>query len=514
MSATDKRLQEDTPEKMTYYEQLVQGVRNAFLQGKTREIKFRKEQLKALKQLYEQEEAAICAALATDLNKPKQESILLEINVLKSDIDYILNNIDDWVKPEKVPANLVTIFDKSVIFHDPYGVVLVLGAWNYPMMLPLMPVTGAIAAGNCVIIKPSEMSPATAKVIADLVPKYLDPECFKVVCGGISETTELLKQKFDYIFYTGSPHVGRIVRDAANKYLTPTTLELGGKSPLYIDDSVDMDMAARRILWGKFINLGQTCIAPDYVLCTRSVQDKLIDIAKEVLKEWYGSQPNKSPDLCRIVSDKHANRIAEYLNCGTPAIGGQVNLEDRFIEPTVLVDVPADSKVMTEEIFGPVLPIVNIQSAFEAIKFINEREKPLTFYVFTTNTSVQNLLLQNTTSGSMCVNDTMVHMSVHGLPFGGVGQSGMGAYHGKASYDTFTHRKSCLVRNYNKIADYIGSYRYPPYSESKTTFLSNMLREYWMPSLKFLPYVITFGLGIASVFAAKEIAKAVGQDDD
>ncbi|KAG7154452.1 Aldehyde dehydrogenase, dimeric NADP-preferring-like [Homarus americanus] len=532
-------------EKMTHNEQVVQRAREAYMSGKTKDVEFRKKQLKALMRMYEENEAAFCSALAKDLHKPKQESVLLELNLLKDDIRHILARIDEWTKPESTPTNIVTLFDKPVIYHDPYGVVLIMGAWNYPVQLALLPVAGAIAAGNCVILKPSEVSSTTAETIAELIPKYLDNECFHVVCGGIPETTELLKSRFDYIFYTGSPQVGKIVREAANKHLTPTTLELGGKSPLYIDDSVDMDIAVRRIMWGKCINVGQTCIAPDYVLCSQQVQTKFVDKARDVLKEWYGEDPRSSPDLCRIVSDKHVERLAEYLKDGKVVIGGDVNREERWISPTILVDVDPKSKVMTEEIFGPILPIVNVDSPYDAIKFINEREKPLTLYIFTKQEIISDLLLKNTTSGGSCVNDTMLHLAerplafyvfsnksdlvnvlmeqvpyggctvndvmfhaaVHDLPFGGIGNSGMGAYHGKASYDTFTHRKSCLIRNYNKIAETIGKSRYPPYSEKKTKFLSQMLREQPFPSLKFVPYLIAFGLGVASVFAYKGIAK-------
>nr|XP_045622453.1 aldehyde dehydrogenase, dimeric NADP-preferring-like isoform X3 [Procambarus clarkii]XP_045622455.1 aldehyde dehydrogenase, dimeric NADP-preferring-like isoform X3 [Procambarus clarkii]XP_045622456.1 aldehyde dehydrogenase, dimeric NADP-preferring-like isoform X3 [Procambarus clarkii] len=494
-------------DKMTSNQQILQKAREAFMSGKTRDVEFRKKQLKALKRMYEENEAAFCTALAKDLNKPKQESILLELNLLKDDIRHILARIDGWVKPETLSPNLVTLFDKPVIYHDPYGVVLIMGAWNYPVQLPLLPVSGAIAAGNCVIMKPSEVSPATAELIAELIPKYLDNDCFHVVCGGIAETSELLKERFDYIFYTGSPQVGKIVRDAANKYLTPTTLELGGKSPLYIDDSVDMDVAVRRILWGKCINVGQTCIAPDYVLCSKQVQKKFVDKARDVLKEWYGEDPKSSPDLCRIVSEKHVARIAEYLKDGEAVIGGDVNKEERWISPTILVNVSPKSKVMTEEIFGPILPIINVESPYDAIQFINERERPLALYLFTNKYDLVEVFMAQVPAGGCTVNDVIFHAAVHDLPFGGVGNSGMGAYHGKASYDTFTHRKSCLIRNYNKIADAIGKKRYPPYSEKNMKFLSNMLKEHSLPSLKYMPYLIAFGLGVASVFAVQQIAK-------
>ncbi|MCL4134849.1 UNVERIFIED_CONTAM: hypothetical protein GTU68_022009 [Idotea baltica] len=419
----------------------------------------------------------------------------------------MLARIDQWTRPEKVPATLVTLFDQSVIYPSPYGVVLVLGAWNYPLQLPLLPVSGAIAAGNCVIIKPSEMAPATAALLAQLIPKYLDPECYRVVLGGIPETTELLKEKFDHIFYTGSTHVGKIVREAANKHLTPTTLELGGKSPVYIDETVNMDIAVKRIIWGKCINMGQTCVAPDYILCTKAVQEKFIEKAKEAIKEWYGEDPKQSPDLCRIINDRNFSRIVEYLKDGKPVVGGGFDAAERWIEPTILVDVSADSKVMTEEIFGPILPIMTVNSPTDAINFVNAREKPLAFYVFSENDALVDILLNEVSFGGSTVNDVIFHLAVPGLPFGGVGNSGMGAYHGKASFDTFSHRKSCLIRNYNRIADFIGSYRYAPYSDGKVTFLSFMLKERNLPPVRYLKYAFAFALGAVSLYAAQEIAK-------
>ncbi|KAK8376602.1 hypothetical protein O3P69_009904 [Scylla paramamosain] len=485
----------------------IQRAREAFQCGTTLSIDFRKRQLKALKRMYEENEAAFCSALAQDLKKPKQEAILLELNLLKDDITYILSRMDDWIKPEKIAPTIMTMFDQPLVYHDPYGVVLVLGAWNYPVQLALLPVSGAIAAGNCVIIKPSEVSPATAETIAKLLPKYLDKECYHVICGGIPETTELLKERFDYIFYTGSTAVGKIVRDAANKNLTPVTLELGGKSPVYIDDSVDMEVAVRRILWGKCINLGQTCIAPDYILCSKQLQDKFVEVARRVLEEWYGTNPKASPDLCRVINEKHVDRLSEYLKEGTVAVGGEVDREQLYIAPTILTDVSPKSKVMTDEIFGPILPIISVESAYEAISFINARDAPLTCYVFSTSSKQQQTFAQQVLSGSMCFNDCVVHFSIHDLPFGGIGNSGMGAYHGKASFDSFTHNKACLIRNYNKVAEMIGKMRYPPYSDTNTKRLSMLLKEFNLPSLKALSYVLVFGLGIASVFIGQELAK-------
>lgn len=492
----------------TNISQAVSDLRRSFNAGKTRDVEFRRSQLKSLMKMYDENMDAFASALKMDLGKPRQESVLLEINVLKDDITYVLNHLNEWTKTETVPANLVTMFDKCLIYNDPYGVVLILGAWNYPVQLSMLPAAGAISAGNCVIIKPSEVSPATSSLLARLVPRYLDKECYKVIEGDIALTTEILKEKFDYIFFTGSTHVGKIVRDAANVNLTPTTLELGGKSPVYLDNSVNFDVAVRRILWGKLINAGQTCIAPDYLLCSKEVEKKFVAKAKEVLKDFYGDDPKSSPDLCRIVNDRHVERLAGYIKEGTVEIGGQVDRSTKYVAPTILTGVPLDSKVMTEEIFGPILPIVNVDSAYDAISFINERERPLVMYVFSCNAKQVDTLLRYCISGGTCINDVVIQLGVPGLPFGGVGSSGMGRYHGKYSFDTFTHRKSCLRRNYNSLVDVIGKQRYPPYSDGKVKFLSMALKERWLPSCYYLPHLLCFGMGAAVVALANYFKEA------
>lgn len=453
------------------YKEIVSNARKAFREGRTRPVEFRRQQLNQLRKMYVENEQMFLDALKTDLRKPHLEAVIFETDFMLKDLDFILSRLDDWVKKQEVPS--VVPEDKSFIYHDPYGVVLVMGAWNYPAQLTLIPAAGAIAAGNTVVMKPSDVSPATAKVIETLVPKYLDNDCFPVVCGGIPETTELLKERFDYIFYTGSTGVGKIVRDAANKYLTPTTLELGGKSPCYIDDSADMDIAVRRILWGKMFNLGQTCIAPDYILCNKGVQDTFVKKAKEVLKEWYGDHPEQSPDLCRIVAERHVDRLVGYLDSGKVAVGGKYNKNDKWIEPTILTEVSPDSKIMQDEIFGPILPVLNVNGATDVINFVNDREKPLSMYLFTTKENDLEDILQNVSCGGVTVNDTLHHAANHNLPFGGVGQSGMGAYHGDYTFETFTHRKSVLVRGYGKAPEQILQNRYPPYNQDKLKVLTS-----------------------------------------
>ncbi|CAD7077118.1 unnamed protein product [Hermetia illucens] len=512
---------------MTNFEEVVQRSRAAFNSGKTRNVNFRRHQLEQLLKLYEEQEPLMMAALEADLRKHTQESKILETEFLKNDIRNILYNLDSWVKPDKPEKTFVNMLDDVLIYKDPYGVALVLGAWNYPLQLTLLPVASAIAAGNCVIIKPSEVAPNSAKFISEFLPKYLDNECYPVVCGGVAETTELLKQQFDYIFFTGSTHIGKIIHAAANKHLTPVTLELGGKSPCYIDNTADIPKTAKRVMWGKLINNGQTCIAPDYILCSKEVQNKFVEEAKKTIAEWYGQNPQESPDLCRIINNNHFQRLVGLLKSGTIATGGRYDASERYIEPTILIDVKPDDPVMKEEIFGPILPIINVESAFDAIKFINAREKPLVLYICSTDQHTQDcfihgtmsgsvcvndtimqyadtrkLLVENTSSGGVCVNETLFHAGVESLPFGGVGMSGMGSYHGKYGFDTFSHKKSCLAKNFNSLGEFLSSGRYPPYSDRKTSVLACLLkRRRGLPNL-YISHVLTFALGVGAAVLA------------
>ncbi|XP_037827806.1 aldehyde dehydrogenase, dimeric NADP-preferring isoform X3 [Lucilia sericata] len=489
-------------ENMTNYDDILQRCRTAFASGKTRDVSFRKKQLENLLRMYEEHENDMINALDADLRRPKQESLVVETEFMKNDIKHILYNINDWVKPEYPEKPLVNLMDDVQIYNDPYGVVLVIGAWNYPLQLLLVPVASAIAAGNCVVIKPSEIAANCAKFVEETLPKYLDNECYPVVCGGPEETTELLKQRFDYIFYTGSTRVGQIIHAAANKYLTPCTLELGGKSPCYIDKSVELTTAVKRILWGKLINCGQTCIAPDYVLCSKEIQEQFIKEAKIILKEWYGDNIKDSPDLSRIINKTNFDRLVGLMKHGKIAIGGNHNAAERFIEPTVIVDVKPEDPVMQSEIFGPILPIINVESAYEAIKFINSRESPLAMYIFTMEPEVQNLFIHGTQSGGILLNDTIMHYAVDVLPFGGVGSSGMGCYHGKYGFDTFTHKKSCLGKDLKPLGEKLASGRYPPYSERKANILNFLLRKRRPLPNMYLTHIFAFGLGIGLTFLA------------
>ncbi|KAI4459194.1 aldehyde dehydrogenase [Holotrichia oblita] len=411
--------------------------------------------------MLDENEKEMLAAVKKDLNKSNMESVLTEIAIVKNETISLINNLEEWAAPEKAAKPLVNLTDDALIYKDPYGVVLVMGAWNYPIQLPLLPFAAAIAAGNAVVIKPSEVSEATADFLGKTIPKYLDNQCYPVICGGIPETTELLKERFDYIFYTGNSYVARIVHTAANKHLTPLTLELGGKSPVYIDKSTDMDVTANRILWGKCINAGQTCVAPDYILCTKEVEEEFVEAAKKVLKKFYGENPQQSKDYCRIVNDKHFKRISALLNSGKVAVGGKTDVQEKYIEPTILIDVNGDDAVMQEEIFGPILPIVSVRDVNEAITFINSHEKPLALYIFSKDKEVTHEIIDRTSSGGICVNDTIMHLSLPSLPFGGVGESGMGCYHGKFSFDTFVHKRSVLIRSLAKFGEKLQSMRRP-----------------------------------------------------
>lgn len=499
---------------MGHYAEVVARARASFNKGITLPTEYRVNQLKAVYQLLDENEDSLVRALVADLHKPLTEGLLAEVETLKIAIKGILQDIHGWVRPEVTERNLFFLFDKSYIFPQPYGVVLIIGPWNYPLYLVVSPLLGAIAAGNCVIIKPSEKAPSLSKVLAQLIPKYLDKECFHVVAGGVTEATELLKERFDYIFYTGSCAAGKIVREAANKYLTPVTLELGGKCPVYVDDDVNIELAVKRILWGKMLNLGQTCAAPDYVLCSKTVEKKFVQIAKEIIFEFFGEDPRKSPDLARLVNDQHFERLLNFLTCGQIALGGSHDAKEKYIAPTILTDVKSTDIVMQEEIFGPILPIVNVNSEEEAIEFINKREKPLAVYVFTSNKAVINKFLISTYSGGMCVNDTVIHLSIDSLPFGGVGMSGMGCYHGKYTFDTFSHKRSVLVRSFNIISKYLGKSRYPPYTSAKTKLLKYCLNVCPNLNLSLFPYFLMFFIGAVSALFLKEVIMIVRTDSE
>uniref|UniRef100_A0A803W894 Aldehyde dehydrogenase domain-containing protein n=1 Tax=Ficedula albicollis TaxID=59894 RepID=A0A803W894_FICAL len=444
------------------YAGLVSHLRASWLSGKTRPMEYRVAQLEALGRFLDDKKQEILEATELDMGKPSFEAFFSEILLCKNELNVTLNNLSQWMKDEHVDKNLVMQLDSAFIRKDPYGVVLIIAPWNYPIQLFLVPLIGAIAAGNCVVIKPSEISKSTERLIAETLSCYLDNDCYAVVTGGVPETTRLLENKFDYIFFTGSPPVGRIIMTAAAKHLTPVTLELGGKNPCYVSDTCDVTNVARRVAWGRFFNAGQTCIAPDYLLCTVEMQEKLMPALREAITEFFGPNPRESPDFGRIVSDKQFQRLRALLGSGRVALGGQTDEAERYIAPTVLVDVQPSDPIMQEEIFGPILPIVVIANTDEAIDFINSQERPLVLYAFSSNDKVVKQVLERTSSGGFCGNDTLMHMTLPSLPFGGIGNSGLGLYHGKFSFDTFSHHRGCLKRGMGR--EPLNAPRYPPYS--------------------------------------------------
>jgi aldehyde dehydrogenase (NAD+) len=387
------------------------------------------------------------------------------------EIDYTLKRLRGWMRPERVGTRLVTKPSRGRIVREPLGVVFVIAPWNYPVHLALAPVVGAIAAGNCVVIKPSEVTAHTSAALAKLIPEYLDTECVTVIEGGVPETQALLGEAWDHVFYTGNGTVGRVVMEAAAKHLTPVTLELGGKSPTIVDETADLEVAGRRVAWGKFLNAGQTCIAPDYVLAMKSVADRFVEHVRRAIFDFYGPDPQVSPDYARVVDDRHFQRLANLLSSGTITIGGEHDEATRYFAPTVLRDVAPDSPVMQDEIFGPILPVLTVDSIDEAIAFVNERDKPLALYVFTKSNSTADRVLDQTSSGGACVNATMYHVAVPTLPFGGVGKSGMGAYHGRSTFETFSHAKSVLRKGVRPDP----ALAYPPYTNTKDRLIRKFL---------------------------------------
>jgi aldehyde dehydrogenase (NAD+) len=438
---------------------VVAPLRQAYERGKTRPLAYRRQQLEAMRRMMNENEERWFEALAKDLGKPTLEAYASEIGFVLEDIAYTLKNLKDWASPTKVKTPLVQAIGRSEVLREPLGVVLVIGPWNYPVQLVLAPLIGAIAAGNCAVLKPSEMTPACSDLLAELVPRYLDPELVQVVMGGIPETTALLEERWDYVFFTGSTMVGKIVYQAAAKHLTPVTLELGGKSPCIVDAQLDLEVAARRIVWGKFFNTGQTCVAPDYILCHDKMEAPLLEALRAAVLEFYGEDPKQSPDFGRIVNERHHGRLVKLLEGTEPYLGGEHDVSERYLAPTILRGVKPEDPIMQEEIFGPILPILTVGSIDEAIEFVNAREKPLALYVFTSDASNADRVLQRTSSGGACVNETLTHLAVPELPFGGVGASGIGAYHGSHSFETFSHRKSVLRRKTWPDV----KLRYPPY---------------------------------------------------
>ncbi|MBD2095983.1 aldehyde dehydrogenase [Trichocoleus sp. FACHB-591] len=444
--------------------------RTFFRSGQTQSIDFRLEQLKRLKQAILEAQTSIVDALRADLHKPVFEAYLTEIGIL-DELNYAIKNLRAWTKPRKVATPVTVLPATAQICPQPLGVVLIIAPWNYPFQLCIAPLIGAIAAGNCAILKPSELTPHTSQVIANLIRQHFDPAFITVIEGGVETSQQLLAERFDHIFFTGGTAIGKRVMAAAAEHLTPVTLELGGKSPCLVDADVPIDVAARRITWGKFTNAGQTCIAPDYLLVHRSIKPQLLQAIAQNIQAFYGDNPASSPDYGRIVNQKHFERLAPLLESGQVVVGGDSNPTEHYIAPTVLDGISWQDPVMQEEIFGPILPVLEYEDLNEAIAQINQRPKPLALYFFSQNQQRQAQVLQATSSGGVCINDTILQVGVPNLPFGGVGPSGMGRYHGKASFDTFSHERSILKKPF--FLDL--KLRYAPYKD-KLRWIKQIIR--------------------------------------
>ncbi len=428
----------------SFIKELLIKQREYFNSGETRSLEFRAEQLRKAQSLLIDHEDEIFEALNMDLGKSAMESYISEVGFVQAELRYMLKNIRGLNQPTRVRTPLIYLGARSYIYNDPLGVVLIIGPWNYPLHLIMAPLAGAIAAGNCVILKPSELAPHTSRVIKKLLGNEFAREYIAVVEGGIETSQALLEEKFDHIFFTGGTEVGRIVMKAAAEKLTPVTLELGGKSPCVVDKNINIDYTARRICWGKFLNAGQTCVAPDYLLVHRDIKPELLEKMKEVITEFYGEDPRQCPDYARIINERHFDRILALLGEGDIITGGEAQREDRYISPTIIDWVSPDAPIMQEEIFGPILPVMEYEHLEEAIQFINLRPKPLALYFYSRDQKQQEKMMEETTSGGVCINDSIIHISNLELPFGGVGDSGIGSYHGKASFTTFSHQKSVM----------------------------------------------------------------------
>jgi aldehyde dehydrogenase (NAD+) len=443
-----------------------------FEKGETKNIDFRLKQLDKIKKIIQDNEKLIIDALNKDLHKSEFEAYATEIGYLYDSIKYFTKNLRKWAKVKKVKTPLVHVGSRSYIYPEPYGTVLIIGPFNYPFQLVIEPLIGAISAGNCAVIKPSEFTPNISKVIVKIIKENFDEKYIRVIEGGKEVTSALINSPFNYIFFTGSVGVGKIVMEAAAKNLIPVTLELGGKSPCIVDKDAKIEIAAQRIVWGKFMNVGQTCVAPDYILVHKDIKNKLIDKITETIKNFYGSNPKESNDYGRIVNERQIKRLVELIDKDKVIVGGEYDIENLYIEPTILNNVTWEDKIMEEEIFGPILPILEYEDLDKSIKKINSMPKPLALYLFTENKEIENKVIENVSYGGGCVNDTMTHLATPMLPFGGIGTSGLGSYHGAKSFETFSHMKSILKKSTKINLSFI----FPPYNKEKVKLVRKFMK--------------------------------------
>ncbi|KAJ3268567.1 Aldehyde dehydrogenase [Terramyces sp. JEL0728] len=505
---------------------IVSAVRKSYNTGKTKSVAWRRKQLSALYDFVENEKKGICEALYADLRKPTVETEFLEIATVKADIATAMKHLDEWMEPVTAEKPLAFMADFAETRRVPLGVVLIIGTWNYPVNLTLAPLVGAIAGGNAAIIKFNEVSAYTSSFLARHLPRYLDTDAFQYILGDIPETTTLLEQQFDLIFYTGNSFVARIIQKAANKFLTPTVLELGGKSPIIVDSDVDLKITARRIMWGKVLNNGQTCVAPDYVLVHKKVAKGLVEELKVATKELAGENPETSHTYGRISTDRHYSRLEKMLKDqlaveGTKVeLGGETNPKDKFMAPTLLTGVGIDGEtnpVMSDEIFGPILPIIEVDSIDQAIEYVNRRASPLAYYPFSRNNKTIEKVLENINGGNALANDVLVTLAVEDLPFGGVGESGSGNYHGRHGFETFTRKRATMIRT--QAHDHWNTIRYQNVSYKKDTIgykalmwamepakpsaFAITMRNVFRKSRFFLQTVVFIGLIVGAFYVGK-----------
>ncbi len=438
---------------------LAERQRAYFQTAESKEVAFRKRQLASLRDMVVAHEASILQALKEDLGRPSAEAYTSEIGIVLHEIDFALRRLSSWARPRRVRTPLILFPGSSWVYPEPYGSVLIIAPWNYPFQLAISPLVGALAAGNCAVVKPSEQAPATSRLIAEMIAGAFDADYLAVVEGGAEETQALLAQRFDHILFTGGAKVGKIVMAAAARHLTPVTLELGGKNPCIVDADADLDKAARRIAWGKFFNVGQTCIAPDFVLAHATIKADLLTRLTATIQAFYGANPKLSKDYGRIVNDRQFERLAAMLGGDGIVTGGETDPSERYIAPTLIEGITWDHPLMEEEIFGPILPVLSFEDLDAAIGELQVRPKPLALYLFCEDRARQEEVLRRLPSGGSSVNDTFAQILNLRLPFGGVGESGMGAYHGKAGFDTFSHQRSVVKRA--NWAD--PGFKYPPH---------------------------------------------------
>lgn len=425
---------------------LVSAQKHFFASQQTKDISFRKYALRKLQSELFKREADIVQALYNDFKKSEYEAIMTETSIVYSELKMAIKNIEKWNKPKKVLPSILNFPSSAKIYSEPYGTVLIIAPWNYPFQLAISPLIGAIAAGNTIVLKPSELTPHTSTILREIIEAVFDERHVAVIEGGVPVAQELLTLRWDYIFFTGSVNVGRIVAKAAAEFITPVTLELGGKSPCVVDDSASIKLAAKRIAWGKFINGGQTCIAPDYILIHKSQKDAFLNAMKEEITLAYGDDPEQSSDFPRIVNTRNFERLAIMLENENILIGGKTNKDDCYIAPTLIDEPSLDSEVMKGEIFGPILPIISYETENDIATIIGKYDKPLAFYIFSNKNGFAKKLIHEYSFGGGTINDTTVHFANHRLPFGGVGESGIGGYHGKQTFDTFSHKKGIVSR--------------------------------------------------------------------